>query len=192
MRFTIALAAGGMSISLASTLRPQIPAREYTERRAALAARIDSGVVLAFGAVEPVVYWPGLYQLPSFQYLTGFSESDAVLLMVKREGTTTATMFVPTRDVRVEQFIGKRTPIVDIAMKVPGTTGRNITDLVTVADSLARTGLPFYFVRDHQTSDYTAEDSLTRGAHFMGRLRAAHPTLVTHYANEIVEALRAK
>ena len=52
MRFRVALAAGVMSISLASTLRPQIPAREYAERRAALAARIDSGVVLAFGAAD--------------------------------------------------------------------------------------------------------------------------------------------
>jgi Xaa-Pro aminopeptidase len=186
------MAASLMSISLASTLQPQIPAREYAERRAALAARIDSGVVIAFGAVEPVVYWPGPYQLPSFQYLTGFSETDAVLLMVKRGGTTTTTMFVPTRSARMEQFIGRRTSIADIATKFPGTNGRNIDDLVTVADSLAATQLPFNFVRDHQTSDYATEDSLTRGARFMARLRAAHPTLVTHYANDIVEALRAK
>jgi Xaa-Pro aminopeptidase len=192
MKSRIAVGAGVLSIGLASTLRPQIPAREYAERRAALVARIDSGVVLAFGAVEPVVYWPGPYQLPSFQYLTGFSETDAVLLMVKRGAVTTTTMFVPTRDVRMEQFIGKRTSIADIATKVPGTTGRNIADLITVADSLAETGLPFYFLRDHQTSDYAGEDSLTRGARFMARLRTAHPTLVTHYANDIVEALRAK
>jgi Xaa-Pro aminopeptidase len=92
----------------------------------------------------------------------------------------------------MEQFIGKRTSITDITMKVPGTTGRNIDDLAMVADSLAATRLPLYFVRDHQTSDYAAEDSLTRGARFMARLRAAHPTLVTHYANDIVEALRAR
>ena len=77
-------------------LRAQLRADDYAARRAALTTRIDSGIVLAFGAPETVSHWPSFFQLPAFYYLTGFSESDAVLVMVKRGGKVTATMFVPT------------------------------------------------------------------------------------------------
>ena len=172
--------------------RAQIPTAEYATRRAALTARIDSGVVLAFGAVEPVVYWPGFHQLPSFQYLTGFSESDAVLVMVKRGGGTTATIFVPTRPPIQERWIGARTSIADIGARVPGTTGRDIADLGKVTDSLARLGLTFHVIRDHQASDYVSEDTLTRGARFLSALKTSHPTLTVRIVDTIVESLRAK
>ena len=170
----------------------QVPVSEYAERRAALLSRIDSGVVLAFGGVEPVGYWPGFFQRPSFQYLTGFAESDAVLLMVKRGGAVSTTIFVPTRPPIMERWIGARTAIGNIATRVPGTTGRDITDLTRVADSLARSGLPFHVIRDHQASDYVNEDTLTRGARFLSSLKAAHPALTVQIADSIVESLRAK
>ena len=37
---------------------------EYAARRAELTKGIDSGVVLAFGEVEPVFYWPTFFQAP--------------------------------------------------------------------------------------------------------------------------------
>jgi Xaa-Pro aminopeptidase len=64
----------------------QIASSEYAARRSALMARINSGGVIAFGGVEPVNYWPTFQQLPGFQYLTGFDETDAALVMVKRDG----------------------------------------------------------------------------------------------------------
>lgn len=176
----------------ADPARAQIPSAEYATRRAALMAGVDSGVVLAFGATEPVVYWPGFFQLPSFQYLTGFAESDAVLLIVKRGGNAATTIFVPTRSAIMERWIGARTAVADITSKVPGAAGRDIADLTKVVDSLAASGLPFYVIRDYQATDYVTEDTLTRGARFLSRLRTSHPTLVTHYANDIVEAQRAK
>ena len=74
-------------------LAAQVPLSEYAARRAALAATVDSGVVLAFGAVEPVNFWPTFQQHASFLYLTGFEEPDAVYVMVKRGGQTTATLY---------------------------------------------------------------------------------------------------
>lgn len=179
-------------VTLSTVATAQVRVGEYAARRAQLASRIDSGVVIAFGAVEPVVYWPGLNQLPSFQYLTGFAESDAVLLMVKRGSGTSTTMFVPTRSPIQERWIGGRTSIADVPAKVPGAMGRDLADLSSVADSLARGGLPFYVIRDYQTSDYVDEDSLSRGARFLSQLRTTHPTLVTKYANDIVDEMRAK
>jgi len=151
--------------------------REYADRRTALAASIDSGVIVAFGGVEPVAHWPRFYQTPFFQYLTGFPETDATLIMVKRNGVVRSTMFVPERSAMEARWIGHRTAVAEIPRKVLGVEGRDIADLGTVADSLARSGLPFFVVPDVQTMDYAAQDSLTRTSRFLSALRGRYPRL---------------
>jgi len=80
----------GAALAIASSIsvrvQAQVPAQEYAARRATLLAGIDSGIVLAYGEVDPVSDWPTFFQLPHFHYLTGFDEGNAVLLMVKRGG----------------------------------------------------------------------------------------------------------
>ncbi len=181
------LAAGG----LASPLRAQVPLDEYAARRAALTSRIDSGVVVAFGAAEPVTHWPGFYQSPAFYYLTGFDESDAVLLMVKRDGAVSQTMFVPTRTPIQERWAGARIRVTDLEART-GIAGRDIAGLGPALDSLARGGLPFHVVPDTRSGDYARRDSLTRGARFLSNLRLAHPWLVTHSLDTVVTRMRAK
>ena len=171
--------------------RAQLGAGEYAARRAALTAGIDSGVVLAFGAAETVSHWPSFFQLPAFYYLTGFSESDAVLVMVKRGGKVVATMFVPTLSPIRERWVGARTHIADLQAKV-GVPGRDIADLTSAVDSLTKTDLPFFVVPDVQTADYATEDSLTRGGRFLAGLRLAHPWLVARTLDSSVARLRAR
>ena len=60
-----------------SVIAAQVPAPEYAARRATLLSKIDSGIVIAYGEVEPVTDFPTFFQLPHFQYLTGFGESNA-------------------------------------------------------------------------------------------------------------------
>jgi len=175
----------------ASPAQAQLGAGDYAARRAALTTQIDSGVVLAFGAPETVSHWPSFFQLPAFYYLTGFSESDAVLLMVKRGGKVTSTMFVPTLSPIQERWIGARTHVEDLQTAV-GVSGRDIGDLTTAIDSLAKTELPFFVVPDVQTADYAAEDSLTRGARFLAGLRLAHPWLVARSLDDNLVRLRAR
>jgi Xaa-Pro aminopeptidase len=174
-----------------SQAHAQVAPAEYAARRAALAARIDSGVVVAFGAVEPVNFWPTFYQLPAFYYLTGFGEADAAVVMVKRNGVVSATMFVPTRTAMQERWVGARMRVADLEAKI-GIAGRDIAQLSTTIDSLATSGLPFYIVPDVQTGDYAAEDSLTRGARFLSQVRVAYPWLVMHSLDDAVDRLRAK
>lgn len=169
----------------------QISLAEYAARRAELTKQIDSGVVLTFGEVEPVVHWPTFFQLPAFQYLTGLDESDAVLLIVKRNGAATSTMFVPTRTRMEERWIGARTSVGDLQSRI-GIKGREISALKSLVDSLAVSRLPFYIVTDVHTRDYSAEDSLTRGSRFLSQLRAAHPWLVTSSLDTTVNRLRAR
>jgi Xaa-Pro aminopeptidase len=171
--------------------RAQVPLREYAERRTALASRIDSGVVVAFGGVEPVNYWPIFFQVPAFYYLTGFNESDAVLVMVKRGGAVSATMYVPTRTPVRERWEGRRTGAGQIEAKT-GIPGADISKLDPLLDSLAAGRLPFYVLSDAQTGDFVARDTLTRGARFLARARLAHPWLVTQSLDTVVDRLRAR
>ncbi len=186
----LALAATAAALT-ATALPAQIPAAEYAARRNALMERIDSGVVIAFGGAETVNYWPTFYQLPAFYYLTGFAETDAALLLVKKGGTTTATMFVPPRTAIQERWIGERTSVAEMQGRT-GMAGRDIAQLRAAVDSLAGNGLPFYVLPDVQTSDYAAEDSLTRGARFISAVRQAHPWLVMHSLDSTVRRLRAR
>src|SRR2546423_12686240 len=80
------------------TAPPAITAADYAARRAAVTVKVDSGIVLAFGEGHPLDYYPDFYQMPNFEYLTGFDESDAAMLILKRKGAPTSTMmFVPTQ-----------------------------------------------------------------------------------------------
>jgi Xaa-Pro aminopeptidase len=175
----------------ASSAAAQISPADYAARRAALVASLDSGVVIAFGGVEPVVDWPPFFQLVDFQYLTGFAESDAVLMMVKRNGAVTQAMFVPTRIPWLERFNGPRSGADELEAKI-GIPGQEIARLRPEVDSLANLGLPFYVIRDFHNGDYWAQDSLTRGNRFLSQVREAHPWVVMHAFDDAVDPLRAK
>ena len=83
----------------------EISTAEYAQRRDSLAARIDSGVVVAFGARNPVLPIRA-GQLPAFRYLTGFLEPDAALVIVARGGRASATLFTQARDPRRALYDG--------------------------------------------------------------------------------------
>ena len=82
----------------------QITQAEYAARRAGLIAHIDSGVVVAFGAREPIDHYPPFHQRAPFQYLTGFLAPDAALIIVKHGGQVTQTLFVQPSNPRREFY----------------------------------------------------------------------------------------
>ena len=182
--------------AVATVVRPsgaaaQIPPAEYAARRAALVSNLDSGVVVAFGAPDPVSSWPTFFQTPHFYYLTGFAESNAALVMVKRGGSTVATLFVPTRSPMRERYDGARIRAAELEAKT-GIPGADIAGLRPMVDSLAAVGLPFYVVSDAQSGDYVALDTLTRGRRVLSQVRQAHPFLVMHSLDTLVNRLRAR
>jgi hypothetical protein len=75
-------------------LPAQVAESEYASRRAALAAALGEGVLVAFGAAEPVHDFEHFEQAPNFQYLTGIREPGAALVIVGRGGQAAATLFV--------------------------------------------------------------------------------------------------
>ena len=183
-------AALAIASSVSARLQAQVPAQEYAARRAALLAGIDSGIVLAYGEVDPVSDWPTFFQLPHFHYLTGFDEGNAVLLMVKRGSGATSSMFVPQQAEFMARVLGKRTPAADLQRTI-GIAGRDIGGLRATVDSLVAKGLPLYVVPDIHMADFAAQDSLSRGSRLVAQLRAAHPTLKITSLDSVVNSLRA-
>jgi Xaa-Pro aminopeptidase len=167
-----------------------IPPAEYAARRDSLAARIDSGVVVAFGGRTPVV--PERFvQLPAFRYLTGFLEPDAALVIVVRPGATRATLFTSERDPRRALYDGFPPDSAEVARRT-GIEARSIGALPARLDSLAGSGLPFYTLHDFATADAAETDSLTRGAHYLRRFAEGHPGLVVRDAHPILDSLRTR
>jgi Xaa-Pro aminopeptidase len=181
------------AVALAPGLSAQdISAAEYAARRDSLTARMDSGVVVAFGAPDPVSIgrWS---QLPAFRYLTGFLEPNAALVLVKQGGATTATLFTASRDPRRVLYDGFPPDSATVARQT-GLRVRSLPALRSTVDSLAGSGLPVYDLRDFATADAVGQDSLTRGARFIADLVARHPggKLELRDAHPPLDSLRAR
>jgi hypothetical protein len=85
----------------------QIPASEYVARRDSLAALIGEGVVLGFGAPEPMTDDGAFRQFPAFSYLTGLDDPNAVFLMVVRaQRPALAMLYLPAGDPRRALYDG--------------------------------------------------------------------------------------
>jgi Xaa-Pro aminopeptidase len=167
-----------------------IPAAEYAARRDSLAARLDRGVVVAFGAPEPTgIARPA--QLPAFRYLTGFLEPDAALVLVLRGGRASGTLYTQARDPRRALYDGFP-PDSAVVARETGLAVRPMAALRPALDSLADTGAPFYILRDFSGADYAVSDSLTRGASFMRAFAGAHPRVELRDAHPVVDSLRAR
>lgn len=175
----------------ASSSAASIALSEVAARRDALAARIDSGVVIAFGGRELVHDFSAFYQLPAFRYLTEVNEPDAAFVMVVRNKKPTTTLYSAALDARTAFYYGQRTDSSN-SMARYGLPTRPFKAMAGVIDSLAQTGLPFYHIPDVETMDFSREDSLTRGQETIKTLSKKYPALAIKNAMPLVLQLRAK
>lgn len=185
----------GIATAVAPAVSAQTPLAvsqsETAQRRAALAAVIDNGVVVAFGGRELVHDFSTFYQLPAFRYLTELNEPDAAFVMVVRNKQPQSTLYLTALNPRTAFYYGSR---VDSASSVKhtGIAGRPFDTLNGVLDSLAKTGMPFFHIPDVETMDFARQDSLTRGQQFIKTLTSRHPQLSIRNGMPQVLALRAK
>ena len=167
-----------------------ISAAEYAARRDSLAARIGSGIVVAYGGRTPVT--PSRFQqLPAFRYLTGFLEPDAAFVLVARPGGTSATLFTAPRDPRRALYDGFPPDSAEVGRRT-GIPARSISALAAQLDSLADAGLPFYTLADFATADAAETDSLTRGTNYMRQFAEGHPSLTVRDGHPILDSLRTR
>ena len=164
---------------------------EYKANRDSLLAHVDSGIVIVPGARDPVGHYPSFHQVPGFRYLTGFLEPDAALVLVKRGGQVTGTLFIQPPAPRREFYTGTRVRYDELTKQL-GLGARSNEDLNSVLDSLAGSHLPFYFVSDAESQEFILDDSLSFGRALARRLAASHPGLEEHDATPTLQTLRAR
>jgi len=128
-------------LAAASPLAAQIPQSEYADRRARLAEALPDGAFLSLGAPEPAADYLPFAQATRFRYLTGFTEPDAALLMLKQGGRVTGTLFVLPNDPATETWTGRRAGLA-AAQRTTGLPTRPIEALEQVLDSLLTAGTP--------------------------------------------------
>ena len=174
----------------ASLTAQEIPRSEYSARRDSLMARLDSGVVIAFGAPDPVGIrrWS---QLPAFRYLTGFLEPNAALVLVKSGGRSSGVLFTASRDPRRALYDGFP-PDSAVVEDQTGLTVRSLPAMRPAVDSLVGRGLPVYDLRDFATADAATQDTLTRGARLVADLTARKPGLVVRSLHPALDSLRRR
>jgi Xaa-Pro aminopeptidase len=138
---TVALFSALSAFSAVNTLGAQIKDSEYAARRAALAQKLQNGIVVALGSPEPEEDFLSFNQNSNFKYLTGFNEPEAALVMIVQNGAIAGTpmLFVEPSDPAREVWTGHRLGIPGVKATL-GMEGRDIATLPKVIDSLASLG----------------------------------------------------
>ena len=171
--------------TLALPLDGQVPQREYQARRAALAASVGEGVIVAFGSTEPEEAHAAVTQYPRFLYLTGFKEPDAALVMAKRAGQVREIMFVMPRDPATEVVTGAREGVEGVRRRT-GMEARDMATLRSTLDSLLATATALYVVGEFSPQqDIPSPDDL-----FIRQVTERFPRVAATSINRNVDALR--
>jgi Xaa-Pro aminopeptidase len=105
---TVHLAAALLSCSIGLMSAPAIPPAEYQTRRETLRKALDGTLVL-FGSNEGADEVYAFHQESNFQYLTGWTEPGAILLVTPTE----EMLFLPPHDQKREKFTGNRSSAED-------------------------------------------------------------------------------
>ena len=183
---------GAQATPASSPARLAVPAlrvsqNEYRRRRDALLSQMSDGVLLVLGASEPAEDFLSFSQTPQLNYLTGFDEPDAALVIVKKGGTSTSMIFVQPRSPANEVWTGTRLGT-DGVTRTTGLGGREATQLRATLDSLASLGMPLFVVGNLGGAKGGV---MTPDAQFVAALRSKHPSLQVRDVSSAVLRLRA-
>lgn len=175
----------GLSLLLATPAAAQITAVEYATRRAALAGALGEGVFVARGAIAPVMDYMSFFQLPSFEYLTGYREADAALMMTSTGGKVRWSLFVQGKNPAQEVWSGRRNGA-RAASEVTGIPAREAREFDAALDSALARATTLHVL----TNLAEGGDTLNGDDRFVQALRARHPKVAIASANAAVSKLR--
>jgi Xaa-Pro aminopeptidase len=168
-----------------------IPREEFQSRRAALAARMEDGLLVVFGAHEPAADYLPFAQDVAFRYLTGLGEPGATLLIRKQGGEVDEELFVLPRDPAREVWEGARLGAEGAAART-GIRTRSTTALAAALDSLAAR-VPRLYTVGALPRDAGLLQPLTADEQVVSRLLARHPKLqAVSLADALARARAAK
>ncbi len=169
----------------------QITQQEYAARRTRLAAKMDSTsggkdwTLYVSGAREPAHDYESFYQNPRLDYLTGFHEPDAALVMRRRSAAVREILFVQPREPDREVWTGKRLGPLGVQGAL-GMEGRDERQLVAALDTIVGRDSTLYVAGDLNDADST----LTNDDVLVRRLKRTHSALRGIAANRVVDDLR--
>jgi Xaa-Pro aminopeptidase len=98
-------------------------------------SQLGDGIFVLSGADEPKEDYLNFWQTPDFDYLTGFREPAAKLILVKQGATQVEFLFVEDKIPAREVWTGNRAGAAK-AGQLTGTIGRSVTEYAKVLDSL--------------------------------------------------------
>jgi Xaa-Pro aminopeptidase len=182
-----------LAVTLPGSIQGQISRQEYAARRDSLVSNVQDGALVVFGGREPKEDYLSFFQTPSFLYLTGVREPNAAMVIVKRGGRASGTMFVQPSDPAAEVWTGARMGL-DTARARTGMAARSSEDLLPVLDSLAGIVRTIYVV-----GEFGGEDPLEPGdqgmsfdQEVMRAIASRHDSLALSNVTPIVSRLRGK
>lgn len=182
------LAAACLVAPMAAPLAAQIPQAEFAGRRSALADALPEGVTLVLGAGEPNPDYIPFHQHPQFNYLTGFDEPGAALVIVRAGQERREILFVRGRNPAQEVWTGARLGVEGV--KALGMEGRDASVLRTVLDSLLATHRTLHVLGDigARMTERSAHDQ------FVDAVAAANPgvTVDPRSARRAIERMRGR
>lgn len=170
-------------------LKAQILEPEYAARRTALAQRLQNGVLVALGSPEPEEDYLSFNQNSPFNYLTGFREPEATLVMVIRNGSIVGTplLFVQPSDPAREVWTGHRMGLAGVR-GVLGFDARDIASLGAVVDSVLTREANATL---HTVGNFNSTGPIiTRDDQIVNRLIKNHAATRINQATTDVNALR--
>ena len=173
------------SAAAATPAPPPISNAEFASRRAALAASLPDGVILAIGGREPEADYLSFYQSTNFRYLTGVKEPDAALVGIKKGNDVQWTLFVQPKDPSREVWSGRRVGA-EAAEAQWGIKGRVSLQLNGYLDSLLATTQSLFVVASLGSPQLKTFDD-----QFIAALTAKHPSVQVRSAIQNVSRLRA-
>lgn len=166
------------ALALAALVAPaaaaQAPASEIAARRQKLLAQLGDGILVLNGAEEPKEDYINFWQTPEFDYLTGFREPGARLVIVREGGRQVEFLFVNEKNPAREVWSGTRVGPAR-AGQMTGTTGRPVGDFQKVVDSLVARGGKLFTVGDDATA---------------AALKQKNPAIATSDAGRALQQLR--
>ncbi|MBB4634192.1 aminopeptidase P N-terminal domain-containing protein [Longimicrobium terrae] len=161
------------SYALPATPAPApISAREFAERRRALAATMGDGVLVALGEVESDAPFA---QNSPFRWLTGVNEPGAALVISKRGGTVSERLYVPARNPAREVWDGPRLGA-EGALRLTGIPSSTADSLDAQLQPLLSAATTLYTLAP-VGSDGSRARFLRPDQQFIQQLRARYPNL---------------
>ncbi len=95
---------GALLAAQAAFCASALPVETYQKRRAEVRAKLTDGALVLFGRPEPADLRSGFYQEANFNYLTGWAEPGAILLLTPDK----ETFFLPRPNAIEERFTGRK------------------------------------------------------------------------------------